>query len=58
MIWEDPIVKEVREVRDKIASQHDYDVKEIGRYYQKKQAKNADKLVTLKPKRPETRKSA
>jgi hypothetical protein len=37
MNWEDPIVTEIRKVRDKIAAEHHYDIREIGRYYQKKQ---------------------
>ena len=36
MTWEDPIVKEVRDIRDKIAAEHRYDVRAIGRYYQQK----------------------
>ena len=39
MTWEDPIVKEVRDIRDKIAAEHRYDVRAIGRYYQQKQAR-------------------
>jgi len=36
MKWEDPIVKEVREARDKIAEQYELDIVAIGHYYQEK----------------------
>ena len=36
MTWEDPIVKEVRDIRDRIAAEYRYDVRAIGRYYQQK----------------------
>ena len=50
MKWEDPIVKEVHEAREKIAAEHHYDIVEIGRYYQKKQSENDRNEVTLSPK--------
>lgn len=58
MKWEDPIVKEVREARDKIANQYEYDVVAIGRYYQEKQRKEGRKTVVLQPKRPDDVKRA
>lgn len=56
--WEDPIVKEVRDIRDKIAAEHRYDVRAIGRYYQQKQAHASRKLVTRPPRRPDVPKTA
>ncbi len=56
--WEDPIVKEVRDIRDRIAADHRYDIRAIGRYYQQKQARAARKLVTRQPRRPDAPKSA
>lgn len=41
----DPIVEEVREIRDRIAACFDYDVKAIGRYYQQKQRENKRKKI-------------
>jgi hypothetical protein len=41
MTWEDSIVKEVRNIRDRTAAKHHYDVRAIGRYYQQKQARVA-----------------
>ncbi len=46
MEWEDPIVKEVRDIREAIAVQHHHDVRAIGHYYQGKQAQASHKLVT------------
>jgi len=56
--WEDPIVKEVRDIRDRIAAEHGYDVRAIGRYYQQKQVRAARKLVTRPPRRPDAPKTA
>jgi hypothetical protein len=56
--WEDPVVQEVRDIRDRIAAEHQYDVRAIGRYYQQKQARAARKLVTRSPRRPDAPKSA
>lgn len=51
MTWTDPIVKEVREIRDRTAARFDYDVKSIGHYYQERQRKSGHKVVTLPPRR-------
>lgn len=53
MACDDPIVNEVRNIRDAIAAKHHYDVREIGRYYQRKQAQTGHKLVTRAPRRIE-----
>ncbi len=58
MAWEDPIVKEVRDIRDKIAAEHGYDVRAIGRYYQRKQAQTSRKLVTRPPRRSDVKGTA
>ena len=50
MSWEDPIVKEVREVRDQVAARYQYDVRAIGRHYQQKQEQGKRVLVTLPPR--------
>lgn len=34
MSWNDPIVEDVRKVRDNIAAEHHYAIEAIGRYYQ------------------------
>ena len=56
--WEYSIVKEVRDIRDRIAAGHRYDVRAIGRYYQQKQERAARKLVTRPPRRPDVPKAA
>lgn len=55
MTWEDPIVKEVRTIRDKIAAEHNYDVEALGRYLQEQQKKEIRKIVTRPPRRPATK---
>ena len=46
MTWKDPIVEEVREIRDRIAARFDYDVKALGRYYQQKQRESKPKDIS------------
>ena len=58
MTSEDPIVKEVRDIRDKIAAEHGYDVRAIGRYYQRKQEQTSRQFVTRPPRRPDIKKTA
>lgn len=48
MTWKDPIVEEVREIRDRIAARFDYDVRKIGRYYQEKRRESERKAMPLK----------
>ncbi len=50
MMWKDPIVDEVREIRDRTAARFDYDIKAIGRYYQEKQRKSDHQFVTRPPR--------
>jgi hypothetical protein len=44
-MWEDPIVNEVRAVRDKLAARFNYDVDAIFDDLQKRQASFGDRLV-------------
>lgn len=44
-MWEDPIVNEVRSVRDKLAARFNYDVDAIFDDLQKRQASLGDRLV-------------
>ena len=48
----DPIVKEVRAVRDALAKRHGYDVDEIVRALQKASADAGGRVVTRRPKAP------
>ena len=49
MTGKDPIVEEVREIRDRTAARFDYDVKAIGRYYQQKQRDSKRKIASGPP---------
>ena len=49
MTWKDPIVEEVRGIRDRTAARFDYDVKAIGRYYQQKQRESKRKNISYPP---------
>jgi hypothetical protein len=52
-MWEDPIVNEVRAVRDKLAARFNYDVDAIFDDLQRRQASLGDRLVF-----PKNRKTA
>lgn len=58
MSWNDPIVEEVRKVRNRIAAEHGYDIRAIGRYYQEKQKQESRKIVTRAPRRPDPQQTA
>jgi hypothetical protein len=58
MASRDPIVEEVRAVRDAIAKEFDYDVERIGRAMQERQSKNGRPVVRLLPKRIPVEKKA
>ncbi len=47
----DPIVQEVRRVRDQLAAKYGYDVRAIFRHLKKAEAKSGRKFVQLPPKR-------
>ena len=52
-MWEDPIVKEVREIRERLAAEHGFDLKAIFADIYRRQASLGDRLVSPK-KRAET----
>jgi hypothetical protein len=45
-MWKDPIVEEIRAVREQIARECHYDIGEIMAYLRKRQEANADRVVT------------
>ena len=47
----DPIVEEVRAIREAIAKKHGYSVKAIVRALQREETKGGGRLVSLAPKR-------
>jgi len=46
----DPIVEEVRLIRDAFAKEHGYDIKSIVRALQKEEAKGDRRVLSLEPK--------
>jgi hypothetical protein len=54
-MWEDPIVEEVRKVRNAHAAQFNYDLREIYQALKKEEAESGRKFVKLSPKRIEKR---
>ncbi len=44
-MWDDPIVAETRVIREQVASQFNYDVLALGKYFKTKRAKDAKKLI-------------
>jgi len=49
-MWEDPIVKEVHEIRKRLAAEHGFDLKAIFADIYKRQASLGDRLVS--PRKP------
>lgn len=49
----DPIVEEIRAIREAIFAEHDYDLRKLGRALQERQKQHGDRLVTLPPRRIE-----
>jgi hypothetical protein len=47
-MWEDPIVKEVHEIREQLAAEHGFDIKAIFADICKRQASLGDRLVSPK----------
>lgn len=44
---DDPIIDEIRKIRDQLASQVDYDVRALGRKLQKKQKASRNEVVSF-----------
>jgi hypothetical protein len=51
-MWKDPIVEEIRRLREQYASQFNYDIDSIFRDIQKRQDKSGKKLVSFAPRTP------
>lgn len=50
-MWKDPVVEEVRLIRDEYARQFDYDIEAICRDLRAQEAHCAHEVVSLPPKR-------
>jgi hypothetical protein len=51
-MWKDPIVEEVRKVRDDHAASLDYDLGRIFQDLKEREQQSGRKVVSLPPKRP------
>jgi hypothetical protein len=49
-MWEDPIVKETRELREEIVAEFDVDLDALWQHLQKVQEQYRDRVVTGQPK--------
>jgi hypothetical protein len=52
-MWEDPIVKETRDARERLSAQFGHDLAALCAYLREKEKEHPDRLVTLPPRRPE-----
>ena len=50
-MFRDPIVEEVRAIREAFAKEHGYDVKAIVRALQREEAESGRRVTSLSPKR-------
>ena len=50
-MWKDPVVEEVRKIRDEYARSFDYDLGRICEDLRKQQAESGRDIVTLPPKK-------
>lgn len=51
-MWNDPIVEEVRRVRDEHAKKFNYDLRAIAEDLKKQQVETGRQVVVLPPKKP------
>ena len=52
-MWKDPVVEEVRRVRERHAAKYDYDLKAISKALRDEQRESGRKVVSLPPKKPQ-----
>lgn len=52
-MWNDPIVEEVRKVREEHAARFDYDLERIFQDLKELEKRSERKVVSLPPKRPQ-----
>lgn len=52
-MWQDPIVKETRKLREQYAAQFDHDTDKIFEDIFRRQAESGRKLVSFPPRKPE-----
>ena len=49
-MWEDPIVKETRAARERLAAEFDHDLAALCRYLREKEREHPERIVTLPPR--------
>jgi hypothetical protein len=54
-MWEDPIAKETHEAREQLFALFNYDLGAVCRFLREKEAEHPERMVTLKPRRPDRR---
>lgn len=52
-MWEDPIVKETRDAREKLFAQFGHDLSALCAFLREKETEHVNRVVTLPPRRPE-----
>jgi hypothetical protein len=50
-MWQDPIVEEIHKIREALAAKFQYDVQELGKFFQAQQAAEHRAVVTRAPRR-------
>lgn len=51
-MWKDPIVEEIRHIREEHAKKFNYDLHAICEDFRKKQSSSGNKVVSRQPRRP------
>ena len=49
-MWQDPIVEEIHKTREVLAAKFQYDVQELGKFFQAQQAAEHREVVTRAPR--------
>jgi hypothetical protein len=50
---DDPVVAEIRRIREEIAARFNYDIEALGRYARELDAADNGKVISLPPRRPD-----
>jgi hypothetical protein len=50
-MWQDPIVEEIHKIREALAAKFQYNVQELGKFFQAQQAAEHREVVTRAPRR-------
>jgi hypothetical protein len=50
-MWQDPIVEEIHKMREALSAQFQYDVQELGKFFQAQQAAEHHEVVTRSARR-------